>query len=101
MSERVLIDIKEGIAQVRLNREDKLNALDPELLYCLIEAAETLSNTEGLRAVVLSGEGRSFCAGLDFASFASIAQNGGKMPFDPFGRVENNPANMVQRTGYD
>lgn len=101
MSERVLIDIKEGIAQVRLNRPDKLNALDPELLYCLIETAETLSQTDGLRAVVLSGEGRSFSAGLDFASFAAMASEGGKMPFDPFGRTENNPANMVQRTGYD
>ncbi len=101
MPERVLIDIKEGIARVRLNRADKLNALDAELLYCLIEAAETLSNTDGLRAVVLSGEGRSFCAGLDFASFAAMAQAGGQMTFDPFGRVENNPANMVQRTGYD
>lgn len=101
MSERVLIDIKEGIAQVRLNRADKLNALDPELLNGLIEAAETLGETAGLRAVVLSGEGRSFCAGLDFASFAAMAQEGGKMSFDPFGRVPNNPANLVQRTGYD
>ena len=101
MSERVLIDIKEGIAQVRLNRPDKLNALDPDLLQALIEAAEGLAASTGLRAVVLTGEGRSFCAGLDFASFAAMAKSGAEMPFDPFDRVPGNPANMVQRAGYD
>jgi enoyl-CoA hydratase/carnithine racemase len=101
MSERVLIEIKEGIALVSLNRADKLNALDAEMLNSLILAAETLSATEGLRAVVLTGEGRSFCAGLDFASFAAMAQAGGGMAFDPFARAENNPANLVQRAAYD
>ncbi|MCJ7556045.1 MAG: crotonase/enoyl-CoA hydratase family protein [Gammaproteobacteria bacterium] len=101
MSERVLIDINNGIAQVRLNRADKLNALDPDLLHALIEAATSLAGAPGLRAVVLSGEGPSFCAGLDFASFAAMASPGGKMLFDPFGRVPGNPANLVQRAGYD
>ncbi len=59
----------EGVAQVRLVRSDKMNALDPEMFARIIEAGHVLQNTRGLRAVVLSGEGKSFCAGLDTSSF--------------------------------
>jgi len=61
----------DGVAQVRLVRGDKMNALDPEMFARIIEAGHVLQNTHGLRAVVLSGEGPSFCAGLDTAIFAS------------------------------
>lgn len=61
---------EDGIAQVRLARPDKLNALDPAMFAALIEAGEALAQAKGLRAVVLAGEGRAFCAGLDLASFA-------------------------------
>lgn len=72
MSEqRVTIDIAEGIADVRLARPDKLNALDPAMFAAIIDAIRTLGDTPGLRAVVLSGEGRAFSAGLDMASMAS------------------------------
>jgi enoyl-CoA hydratase/carnithine racemase len=58
----------DGIAQVRLARPDKLNALTLPLLDELIETAHGLRKDRTLRAVVLAGEGDSFCAGLDFAS---------------------------------
>ena len=61
----------DGVAHVRLQRADKMNALDPAMFDAIIMAGDTLSRTPGLRAVVLSGEGRSFCAGLDTSSFAS------------------------------
>jgi len=61
---------EDGIAQVRLARPGKLNALDPAMFERLIEAGEALAGAKGLRAVVLAGEGRAFCAGLDLASFA-------------------------------
>ena len=61
----------EGIAQVRLNRPDKMNALDPAMFDALIAAGESLRTMTGLRAVVLAGEGRAFCAGLDLGSFAA------------------------------
>jgi enoyl-CoA hydratase/carnithine racemase len=67
---RVTIALEDGVADVRLNRPDKLNALDPAMFTALIEAIATLGATRGLRAVVLSGEGRTFCAGLDMASMA-------------------------------
>ncbi len=71
MNDRVSITIEQGVADVRLNRADKMNALDPAMLAGIAAAIETLSAVEGLRAVVLSGEGRAFCAGLDMVSMAT------------------------------
>jgi enoyl-CoA hydratase/carnithine racemase len=59
-----------GVAQVRLTRPDKLNALDREMFDRLIEAGHALREAQGLRAVVLSGQGRGFCSGIDLASIA-------------------------------
>jgi enoyl-CoA hydratase/carnithine racemase len=73
MSDRVTIDIQHGVADVRLNRADKMNAIDQPMFASLIEAGLQLAEDKSLRAVVLSGEGRAFCAGLDFSSFASMA----------------------------
>ena len=67
---RVSIELEDdGVAQVRLIRTDKMNALDADMFNYLIEAGQALQNMKGLRAVVLAGEGRAFCAGLDLASF--------------------------------
>ncbi len=69
-NDRVSLDLDEnGVAQVRLTRGDKMNALDPEMFSAIIEAGEVLQSLEGLRVVVLSGEGRAFCAGLDTSNF--------------------------------
>jgi enoyl-CoA hydratase/carnithine racemase len=69
-NDRVSIDLEEdGVAQVRLIRADKMNALDGEMFDRLIETGQALQNMKGLRAVVLAGEGRAFCAGLDLSSF--------------------------------
>ena len=64
----VTTTISDGIAQVRLNRPEKLNALTLDLLAELVETARTLSKDKSLRAVVIAGEGGSFTAGLDFAT---------------------------------
>ena len=77
---RVTIDLAEtGVAQVRFNRPDKMNALDPAQFDAIIDAGETLRTMKGLRAVVLAGEGRAFCAGLDTSSFTS-GPNEGRPP---------------------
>lgn len=73
MSDRVLVSVDAGVADVRLNRPDKLNALDPATFAALVEAGEGLKADASLRAVVLSGEGRAFCAGLDFSAFQSMS----------------------------
>ncbi|HEY8546739.1 MAG TPA: crotonase/enoyl-CoA hydratase family protein [Acidimicrobiales bacterium] len=76
MSDRVTVSIAEGVADVRLNRPDKLNALDGEMFAAIAEAGARLVDDKAVRAVVLSGEGRSFCAGLDFGSFMAMAGAG-------------------------
>ena len=78
MSDRVSITMDNGIADVRLNRPDKLNALDPAMFQGIVEAGEGLKGDPAVRVVVLSGEGRGFCAGLDFGSFQAMA--GGPAP---------------------
>ena len=72
MNDRVTISIVDGVADVRLARPEKMNALDPAMFHALSAAGERLKTEAALRAVVLSGEGRAFCAGLDMASFAAI-----------------------------
>ncbi len=73
MSERVTISIDGGVADVRLNRPDKLNALDQHLMAAVVAAGQSLADDRSVRAVVLSGEGRAFCAGLDLAAFQQMA----------------------------
>ena len=73
MSDRVVYTMNAGVADVRMNRPDKMNALDGAMFRALCEVGEELSTRKDLRAVVLSGEGRSFCAGLDFGSFQAMA----------------------------
>ena len=75
MSDRVVIEMSNGVADVKLNRPDKMNALDGAMFSALIEAGETLKADASVRAVVLSGEGRAFCAGLDFGSFSKMAES--------------------------
>jgi enoyl-CoA hydratase/carnithine racemase len=77
MEERVSISITDGVADVRLVRADKMNALDAAMFEALVAATERLSREKGVRAVVLSGEGRAFCAGLDMGRFAAMKDKGG------------------------
>jgi enoyl-CoA hydratase/carnithine racemase len=62
--------LDDGLADVRFIRTDKMNALDPAMFAGIVEAIEQLKKTSGLRVVVLSGEGRAFCAGLDLSSMS-------------------------------
>ena len=77
MDDRVSVSISEGVADVRLVRADKMNALDAAMFEALVATCDRLGREKGLRAVVLSGEGRSFCAGLDMNRFAAMQEGGG------------------------
>ncbi len=77
MDDRVRITISEGVADVRLVRADKMNALDAAMFDALVAASARLAQEQGVRAVVLSGEGRAFCAGLDMGRFAAMKEKGG------------------------
>lgn len=78
MEQRVAIEITGGVADVRLARADKMNALDDAMFEGLVEAGLRLKAEPGLRAVVLSGEGRAFCAGLDSGNFGRMAEGSGR-----------------------
>jgi enoyl-CoA hydratase/carnithine racemase len=77
MEDRVAVSISEGVADVRMVRADKMNALDIPMFEALVATTERLARENGLRAVVLSGEGRAFCAGLDMGRFAAMKDKGG------------------------
>jgi enoyl-CoA hydratase/carnithine racemase len=78
-NERVRCTITDGVADVRMIRVDKMNALDEAMFNALRETGARLCKEPGLRAVVLSGEGRAFCAGLDMGRFATMADGANKV----------------------
>jgi len=76
VNDRIAITIEDGVADVRMTRVDKMNALDSAMFDALLAAGERLKAEPGLRAVVLSGDGRAFCAGLDMGNFGRMAEVG-------------------------
>jgi enoyl-CoA hydratase/carnithine racemase len=95
-ADRVRVTIEEGIAEVTLTRGDKHNGLDWPMFEAINEAIDEVGRDDEARVVILSGEGPSFCAGLDFKSFASGEQE----PGDGFATVEGSPANFAQRVAF-
>jgi enoyl-CoA hydratase/carnithine racemase len=102
MSDRVTCSIEGGIADVRLNRPEKRNALDGEMFTAIAEMGERLKDESRVRVVVLSGEGPSFCAGLDFSAFEQMAggkglkQSGG----NPAERKEGSITHLGQKVSW-
>jgi enoyl-CoA hydratase/carnithine racemase len=103
MSERIKISVRDHIADVKLNRAEKLNALDQPMFEALVSAGRELARDRSLRAVVLSGEGRAFSAGLDFSSFMAMAGGdsaAGAAGRSLLGREPDEAANFAQSTAY-
>jgi enoyl-CoA hydratase/carnithine racemase len=75
-TDRVRVTVTDGVADVRLSRPEKRNALDPAMFAGLVTAGERLKTTAEVRAVVLSGDGPDFCAGLDFGAFRAMTDAG-------------------------
>jgi enoyl-CoA hydratase/carnithine racemase len=92
--ERVLLTVDAGVAQVRLNRADKRNGLDLAMFEALIATGERIASDRSIRAVVLSGEGPAFCAGLDWNAFLSDRESAQKLLARDLAR---SPANVAQR----
>jgi enoyl-CoA hydratase/carnithine racemase len=90
MKDRIDISVDAGVAHVRLIRSDKMNALDSKMFEAIIEAGEQLRSNAEVRVVVLSGEGKAFCAGLDMSNFAAMAGAG-----DDAGAGENVAASKL------
>jgi enoyl-CoA hydratase/carnithine racemase len=92
--QRVAVSIESHVAHVRLNRPEKRNGLDLAMFQALIEAGERVGSDGDVHCVVLSGEGKSFCAGLDWMAFMAMGPEGGKALL---ARDERSPANAAQR----
>lgn len=91
---RVTVTIEAGVAEVWLNRPDKRNGLDPAMFTALIAAGEQVAGDRRVRAVVLSGAGKAFCAGLDWAAFMAMGPDGAATLLE---RGPGSPANVAQR----
>ena len=94
MSDRVAVNVSAHIAHVTLTRADKMNALDPAMFEAICSAIDELNTLDDLRAVVVSGEGRGFCAGLDLSNFSSDSE-----PMDLMPRTHG-AANMPQQIAW-
>jgi enoyl-CoA hydratase/carnithine racemase len=77
MSDVVLVEVKDRVATVTLNRPDKLNAVSPAVFDGLHEAGKQVEADDEVRAVLIRGEGRAFCSGLDLASLQAFGSAGG------------------------
>lgn len=78
MTDLVRLEVRGAVAEVRLNRPDKLNALDEAMFAALAAAGDRLAKARGVRAVVLAGAGRAFCTGLDRSLFQTLAGSAGR-----------------------
>jgi len=96
MSERVQLSIDNRIATVRMSRPEKRNALDADMFDGLIRMGERIIADKSVRAVVLHGEGKAFCAGLDFGSFMGSPDLMQRL----LSRGDESVANMAQRAGW-
>jgi enoyl-CoA hydratase/carnithine racemase len=99
MAERVTVTKQNGVADVCLNRPEKLNALDTAMFEGLVSTGQALANDRTVRAVVLSGAGRAFCAGLDFASFMGMTSSE-RPARNLLERDPESPANAAQQAAW-
>jgi enoyl-CoA hydratase/carnithine racemase len=95
--QRVRIEVSDHVAVVTLTRGDKHNALDVAMFEAIIDAAESVANEPGVRAVVLHGEGPSFSSGLDVISIMSDG-SGVDGLVEP---LRGESPNWFQRAAYD
>ena len=96
MEHRIHVTMADGVADVRFDRADKMNAIDADMFWALAEVGEQLRHDRSLRAVVLSGNGRAFCAGLDFEGIGALASGRGFLPFTDLSRRSHGIANWAQ-----
>ena len=99
MNELVKISIENSVADVRFNRPEKYNALSFDMIDAMANAINRLAKEPGVRVVVISGEGKSFCAGMDVENFAAL-QSGENKFSNITDRYQNRPSNIYQHIGY-
>ena len=81
--EQIRYAVSDGIATITLNRPDKLNAFTAQMMHEMIDAFDRVDADDDVRAVIVTGEGRAFCAGADLS--------GGAKTFDYENRGDDSP----------
>lgn len=94
IEDRVAVTRRAGVAEVQLLRPDKMNALDEAMFRALAQAAATVAADTTVRAVVLSGEGRAFSAGIDLSALNSLVSEQGRARL---AERTHGPANLYQQ----
>jgi 2-(1,2-epoxy-1,2-dihydrophenyl)acetyl-CoA isomerase len=79
----LLEELAEGVLTLRINRPERLNALNPELGRALADGVERAAGNPAVRAVVLTGAGRAFCAGGDLAVIRELRDAGRGRELEP------------------
>ena len=100
MSDCIKVSISDGIADVRLNREDKMNAINNDMFDTMIEVAAQLDADKSVRVAVVSGEGRAFCAGLDMSNFAAMLDPSAGETLEPLSKRTHGITNRVQQASF-
>jgi enoyl-CoA hydratase/carnithine racemase len=101
MENRISLEIQEGVAHATLVRADKMNALDGRMFNALVEVGESLRDDPAVKVVVLSAEGRAFCAGLDTSNFMQMAGGDkGDVARVPLANRTHGVANLPQHAAW-
>ena len=102
MSDAIIVESEGGVVQVTLNRPDKRNAIDGEIIDGLREAQRRLAIDDSARVVVLAGAGDAFCAGLDMANFGDMASGNlnADSAAEAYDELSPAGANRVQQLGW-
>lgn len=97
MSDRVTLKVENHIAEVTLNRPDKYNALDPEMFQAITDVGQSLIGRKDVRVVILRGEGKHFCSGLDISGFGSLSDGNEGFAVTSMEKVHGSDSNKFQR----
>lgn len=100
MPELVTVSIENHVADVRFNRPEKYNALSQGMIKAMADAIDRLSGMPDIRAVVVSGEGKGFCAGLDFENFSAMQSGEKSQSTSLTDRYEDRITNIFQHIAY-
>src|SRR5439155_16109521 len=87
--ETLLYAVEDGIATITLNRPEKLNAFNTQMMKDMIAAFDATDADDAVRVVIVTGAGRGFCAGADLSAGGSTFDNS----------TRNEPARVANRVG--
>src|SRR5256885_16999895 len=100
--EQILYEVEDHVLTITLNRPDRLNAFTPTMGRELIEALDAADADDDVRAIVVTGAGRGFCAGADLEAGGSTFDwserhaAGEEVPRDGGGRIRSRPVGWVK-----